>query len=148
MEIILMERVANLGDLGDVVKVRAGYARNFLIPKGKAQRVTTANLELFAQRRAELEQAQQARRAAAEGLKEKLEGLTVRIARKAGEDGRLFGSVSNFDIRDELANQGFDIERSAVRMPLGPLKATGDYPVEVAILSDVVTTINVSVVPE
>ena len=148
MEIILMERVANLGDLGDVVKVRAGYARNFLIPKGKAQRVTAANLALFAQRRAELEQAQQARRAAAEGLKEKLEGLTVRIARKAGEDGRLFGSVSNFDISDELANQGFDIERSAVRMPLGPLKATGDYPVEVAILSDVVTTINVSVVPE
>ncbi|CAG0993958.1 50S ribosomal protein L9 [Anaerolineae bacterium] len=148
MEIILMERVANLGDLGDVVKVRAGYARNFLIPKGKAQRVTAANLELFAQRRAELEQAQQARRAAAEGLKEKLEGLTVRIVRKAGEDGRLFGSVSNFDISDELANQGFDVERSAVRMPLGPLKATGDYPVEVAILSDVVTTINVSVVPE
>ena len=148
MEIILMERVANLGDLGDVVKVRAGYARNFLIPKGKAQRVTAANLELFAQRRAELEQAQQARRAEAAGIKEKLEGITVRIARKAGEDGRLFGSVSNFDISDELANQGFDIERSAVRMPLGPLKATGDYPVEVAILSDVVTTINVSVVPE
>lgn len=145
MQIILLEKVVNLGTLGDVVKVKDGYARNYLIPQGKAKRATEANKAEFEAKRAELERVQAEKLAAAEVLAEKLGGLMVQVTRKAGMDGRLFGSVTNADVAEALASQGFTIERSAVRMPNGPIKQVGDTPVEVALHSDVVTTITVSV---
>ncbi len=140
MQIILLEKVVNLGNLGDVVKVKDGYARNFLIPNGKAKRATTSALAEFAERRAELEKL-----AAAQAIGEKLNGLVVEIARKAGVDGRLFGSVVNFDIADALAAKGFKVEKSDVRMPTGPLKTIGEFPLEVGLHTDVVVGIVVNV---
>ena len=125
MQVILMEKVVNLGGLGDIVKVKDGYARNFLIPQGKAKRATEQNRQVFEAKRAELERAQGEKLAAAQGLATKLEGLSLQIARKAGVDGRLFGSVGNADIADALAAQGIEIEKSAVRLPLGPMKQVG-----------------------
>ncbi|MBS1985765.1 MAG: 50S ribosomal protein L9 [Bdellovibrionales bacterium] len=148
MQIILLEKVANLGTLGDVVKVKDGYARNFLIPQGMAKRATEANMAEFEARRAELERALAAKLADAQGLATKLEGLTVQLTRKAGMDGRLFGSVNNADVAEALSAQGHAIERSAIRMPDGPLKHIGDFPLEVALHSDVVVTITVSVLGE
>ncbi|CAM5271818.1 50S ribosomal protein L9 [Thauera mechernichensis] len=148
MQIILLEKVVNLGGLGDVVKVKDGYARNFLIPQGKAKRATQANLAEFEARRAELERAQAEKLAAAQALAAKLEGVSVQVARKAGMDGRLFGSVGNADIADGLVAQGFEIERSAVRLPDGPLKQVGDVQVEVSLHADVLATITVTVVGE
>jgi len=148
MQIILLEKVGKLGNLGDVVKVKDGYARNFLIPQGKAKRATAANMAEFEARRAELEKAQQEKLAAAQALAEKLEGLMVQITRNAGMDGRLFGSVTNADVSEALAAQGFDIERSTIRMPDGPLKAVGDVQLEIGLHADVVTTITVSVLGE
>ncbi|THF60591.1 50S ribosomal protein L9 [Pseudothauera nasutitermitis] len=145
MQIILLEKVVNLGALGDVVKVKDGYARNYLIPQGKAKRANAANLAEFEARRVELERAQAEKLGSAQELAGKLEGLLVQITRKAGMDGRLFGSVTNADVAEALAAQGFEIERSAIRMPDGPLKLVGDFPLEVALHSDVVTTITVSV---
>ena len=148
MQIILLEKVVNLGGLGDVVKVRDGYARNFLIPQGKAKRATKDNLAEFEQRRAELEKAQAAQLADAQGKAEKLEGLAVQITQKAGVDGKLFGSVTNADIAEALKAQGFEVQKSAVRMPQGPLKNIGVHPLKVALHTDVVVTVNVTVVPE
>ena len=148
MQIILMEKVVNLGGLGDVVKVKDGYARNFLIPQGKAKRATEANRKVFEEKRAELEKAQAEKLAAAQAMGEKLSGTTVQITRKAGVDGRLFGSVSNFDIADALKAQGFDVERNALRLPDGPLKAVGDTHIEVVLHTDVVATVTVSVLGE
>lgn len=148
MQVILMERVLNLGNLGDVVKVRPGYARNFLIPQGKAKRVTPENMADFDKRRAELEAAQAQKLDGARELAAKLEGMVVTVTRKAGIDGRLFGSVTNIDITDALAAQGVTVERSTVRLPEGPLKQIGDNPVQVALHSDVVATITVTVVGE
>lgn len=148
MQVILMERVLNLGNLGDVVKVKPGYARNFLIPHGKAKRVTPENLADFEKRRAELEAAQAQKLDGARELAAKLEGMVVTVTRKAGIDGRLFGSVTNIDITDALAAQGVTVERSTVRLPEGPLKQIGDNPVQVALHSDVVATITVTVVGE
>jgi large subunit ribosomal protein L9 len=148
MQVILMERVLNLGNLGDVVKVRPGYARNFLIPQGKAKRVTPENMADFDKRRAELEAAQVQKLDGARELAAKLEGMVVTVTRKAGIDGRLFGSVTNIDITDALAAQGVTVERSTVRLPEGPLKQIGDNPVQVALHSDVVATITVTVVGE
>lgn len=148
MQIILLEKVVNLGGLGDVVKVKDGYARNFLIPQGKAKRATQANLAEFEARRAELERAQAEKLAAAQALAAKLEGVSVQVARKAGMDGRLFGSVGNADIAEGLVAQGFDIDRSAIRMPDGPLKQVGDTQLEVSLHADVLATITVSVVGE
>ncbi|MBT0964180.1 50S ribosomal protein L9 [Denitromonas iodatirespirans] len=145
MQIILLEKVGKLGGLGDVVKVKDGYARNFLIPQGKAKRATDANMAEFEARRAELEALQGEKLAAAQSLAEKLESLMVQITRKAGMDGRLFGSVTNADVAEALAAQGFEIERSAIRMPDGPLKQVGDVQLEVGLHADVVTTITVSV---
>ena len=148
MQIILLEKVANLGELGTVVKVRNGYARNFLIPQGKAKRATQVNLAEFEQRRAELEQVQ------AEHLKEaqekalRLDGLAVQVTQKAGVDGKLFGSVTNADIAEALQKQQFDIVKSAIRMPQGPLKSIGDHEIKVALHSDVVVTVNVTVLAE
>jgi large subunit ribosomal protein L9 len=148
MQIILMEKVVNLGGLGDIVKVKDGYARNFLIPTGKARRATEANRKLFEEKRAELEKAQADKLSGAAAQAEKLDGLMVQITRKAGVDGRLFGSVSNFDIADALVALGHTVERSAIRMPDGPLKAVGDTHLEVALHTDVIAKITVSVLGE
>ena len=148
MQVILMEKVANLGNLGDVVKVKDGYARNYLIPHGKAKRATEENLKAFETRRTELERAQAELLAKAQERGARLDGLTLRITQKAGVDGRLFGSVTNYDIVEALKSQGFDVERSQVRMPTGPLKQVGDYHLQIALHTDVVVTINISVLGE
>ena len=145
MQVILMEKVVNLGSLGDVVKVKDGFARNFLIPQGKAKRATPDNLKAFEVRRAELEKAQAEALAKAQERAAKLEGLAVQIAQKAGVDGRLFGSVTNSDISDALKAQGFDVPKAAIRMPAGPLKQIGDQQLKVALHTDVAVTITVSV---
>ena len=148
MQVILMEKVVNLGELGDVVKVKDGFARNFLIPQGKAKRATPDNLKAFESRRAELEKAQADALAKAQAQATKLEGLKVTITQKAGTDGRLFGSVTNYDIVEALGKLGHEIERSQIRMPQGPLKQAGEFPLQVALRSDVVSTITVAVVGE
>ena len=148
MQVILMEKVANLGGLGDVVKVKDGFARNFLIPQGKAKRATDENLKAFEARRAELEKAQAAALEQARERGAKLDGQALKIAQKAGVDGRLFGSVTNYDIVDALKAQGFEVERSQVRMPSGPLKQVGEYPLQIALHTDVVVTITVAVIGE
>jgi large subunit ribosomal protein L9 len=148
MQIILLEKIANVGNLGDVVKVRDGYARNFLIPQGKAKRATPANLAAIEERRAELEKAAAERLAQAQAQAEKLEGTTLRIAQKAGVDGRLFGSVTNADVVDALKAQGIDVEKSMVRMPSGPLKQVGEHPVSVVLHTDVTAHVTVAVVGE
>ena len=148
MQVILMEKVANLGNLGDVVKVKDGFARNFLIPQGKAKRATEANLKAFESRRAELEKAQNEQLAQATERGNKLNGLTVQVAQKAGPDGRLFGSVTNYDIVEALKKHGHEVERAQIRMPQGPLKQVGDYPIQVALHTDVAVTITVSVLGE
>jgi large subunit ribosomal protein L9 len=148
MQIILLEKVLNLGNLGDVVKVKDGYARNYLIPQGKAKRATATNLAEFEKRRAELEKVQAEALAGAQAAAAKLEGLMLQITAKAGVDGRLFGSVTNHDIVEALEAQGHVIEKGAVRMPEGPLKQVGDYPLVVALHSDVHATITVSVLGE
>jgi large subunit ribosomal protein L9 len=148
MQVILMEKVANLGNLGDVVKVKDGYARNFLIPKGKAKRATDDNLKAFEVRRAELEKAQAAALAQAQERGAKLDGLVLKVLQKAGVDGRLFGSVTNYDIVEALKAQGIEVERASVRMPAGALKQVGEYPLQIALHTDVVVTITVSVTGE
>lgn len=148
MEVILMEKVVNLGNLGDVVKVKDGYARNYLIPQGKAKRATKANIEAFAARKAELERLAAERLAAAQARAEKLAGFVLTIAQKAGVDGRLFGSVTNVDIAEALQAQGFDVVRAEVRMPEGPFKMVGEYEVTLALHSDVEVPIKVCVVAE
>ena len=148
MQIILMEKVVNLGGLGDIVKVKDGYARNFLIPQGKARRATPANMAEFEKKRAELEAAEKAALAVAQEQGAKLDGLMVQVTQKAGVDGRLFGSVTNHDIVDALKAQGFEVERAAVRLPQGPLKMIGDHQVAIALNSDVVVNITISVLGE
>ena len=148
MQIILLDKVVNLGSLGDVVKVKDGYARNFLIPQGKAKRANAANLAEFEARRAELERLAAEQLAAAQAQGEKLEGLAVTVSRKAGVDGRLFGSVTNADIAEALKAHGFALEKSAVRMPEGPLKVVGETQLVVALHTDVTATITVTVVGE
>lgn len=148
MQIILMDKVVNLGGLGDVVKVKDGYARNFLIPQGKAKRANAANLAEFEARRAELERLAAEQLAAAQAEGEKLEGTAVTISRKAGVDGRLFGSVTNADVAEALKAKGFAVEKSAVRMPEGPLKVVGETQLVVSLHTDVTATINVAVVGE
>ena len=146
MQIILLEKIANVGNLGDVVKVKDGYARNFLIPQGKAKRATPENLKAIEARRAELEKAAGEKLAAAQALAEKMEGSVLRITQKAGVDGRLFGSVTNADIVEALKAQGVEIEKAMVRMPASPLKQVGDHPVSVAMHTDVSANITVTVV--
>ncbi len=148
MQIILLEKLANLGELGEVVKVKEGYARNFLIPHGKAKRATQANIAEFEKRRTELESAQAVALAAAQERAAKLDGLLVQITQKAGVDGKLFGSVTNIDIAEALKAQGFEVPRAAIRMPEGPLKQVGDQPIKIALHTDVIVTITVSVLGE
>jgi large subunit ribosomal protein L9 len=148
MQVILLEKVVNVGNLGDVVKVKDGYARNFLIPQKMARRATQAAVAEFEVKRAELEKAAAEKLGAAQGQGEKLNGMTITIAQKAGVDGRLFGSVTNFDIAEALSKQGFAVEKANVRLPTGPLKTTGEHPVAVALHTDVVVDVTVAVVGE
>ncbi|MGI4848693.1 MAG: 50S ribosomal protein L9 [Janthinobacterium lividum] len=148
MQIILLEKVVNLGNLGEVVRVKDGYARNFLIPNRMARRATAAAVAEFEVKRAELEKIAAEKLAASQAQGEKLSGLTVQISQKAGVDGRLFGSVTNADIAEALTKQGFPVEKAQVRLPTGPLKTTGDHPVSVALHTDVVVEVTVAVLGE
>ena len=148
MQIILLEKVINVGDLGEVVKVKQGYARNYLIPQGKAKRATPENIKMLEEKRAELESVAAQRLAKAQELAAKIEGMQLRIAQKAGVDGRLFGSVTNVDIVEALKVQGVEVEKSMIRMPSGPLKQVGEYPVTVVLHTDVTAHINVAVQPD
>ena len=148
MQIILLEKVINLGNLGDIVKVKDGYARNFLIPQKKAKRATPAAMAEFEARRAELEKAAAEKLAAAQGVADKMNGTAVTVARKAGMDGRLFGSVGNADVAEALKLAGFDVDKAAVRMPDGPLKTIGEFPLDIALHTDVLANISVKVVAE
>jgi large subunit ribosomal protein L9 len=145
MQIILLEKVVNVGDLGEVVKVKQGYARNFLIPQGKAKRATPENLKLLEEKRSELEKAAGEKLAKAQAEAEKLEGVTIQVTQKAGVDGRLFGSVTNVDVVEALQGLGHTVEKSMVRMPEGPLKQVGDFPLTIALHTDVAAHITVSV---
>ena len=145
MQIILLEKVVNVGDLGEVVKVKQGYARNFLIPQGKAKRATPENLKLLEEKRSELEKAAGEKLAKAQAQAEKLEGVTIQVTQKAGVDGRLFGSVTNVDVVEALQGLGHTVEKSMVRMPEGPLKHVGDFPLTIALHTDVAAHIMVSV---
>ena len=148
MQIILFEKVANLGNLGEVVRVKDGYARNFLIPSGAARRATDKAVKEFEVKRAELEKAAAAKLAASQAEAEKLSGKAVSITQKAGVDGRLFGSVTNHDIAAALSKAGFEVVKSQVRLPNGPLKTVGEHPVTVALHTDVLVDVNVMVVGE
>ncbi|MFM2397456.1 MAG: ribosomal protein [Pseudomonadota bacterium] len=148
MQVILMEKVVNLGQLGDVVKVKNGYGRNFLIPQGKAKRATANNIAEFAARRVELEAADQAKLADAQARGDKLNGLAVQISQKAGVDGKLFGSVTNADIATAIEAQGFTVDKSQVRMPEGHLKQTGAYTMSIVLHPDVAAEVTVTVVGE
>ena len=149
MQVILMEKVVNLGGLGDVVKVKDGFARNFLIPQGKAKRATQANLKEFENRRADLEKKANEQLTSAQDRAAKLEGVKLEVAQKAGVDGRLFGSVTNADIAEGLTKQtGVQVKKAEVRMPTGPLKHVGEFPVVVALHSDVLANIVVHVSAE
>jgi large subunit ribosomal protein L9 len=148
MQVILLEKIVNLGQLGDVVKVKEGYARNFLIPQGKARRATETAIKEFEARRADLEMAQADKLAAAQSVQEKMGGAKVQVTAKAGVDGRLFGSITNYDIAEALVKQGFNVNKSQVRMPQGPLKLVGDHPLTVTLHSDVTAEITVTVVGE
>ena len=148
MQVILLDKVVNLGNLGEIVKVKDGYARNFLIPSGRARRATETAKKEFEVRRAELEKAAAAKLAEAQAQGEKLGGTTVKLTQKAGVDGRLFGSVTNHDVAEELNKQGFAVAKAQVRMPNGPLKLVGDYTVNVSLHTDVVVDVTVTVLGE
>ena len=148
MEIILMDKVTNLGNLGDVVKVKDGFARNYLIPQKMAKRATKANMEAFAEKKAELERVAAEKLAAAQARAEKLSDYALVISQKAGVDGRLFGSVGNVDIAEALQAQGFEVSKSEVRLPEGPFKAIGEYDVTLGLHADVTVDIKVAVQPE
>ncbi len=148
MQIILLDKVVNLGNLGEIVKVKDGYARNFLIPSGRARRATASNKAEFEAKRAELEKTAAAKLAEMRAQGEKLGGITIKLTQKAGVDGRLFGSVTNHDISAELTKQGFAVAKSQIRMPNGPLKTVGDHPVTVALHTDVAVDISVTVYGE
>jgi large subunit ribosomal protein L9 len=148
MQVILLEKVVNLGNLGDIVKVKDGYARNFLIPNKHARRATKDALAEFEVRRSELEKVAAEKLATAQAQGEKLAGSTVQIAQKAGVDGRLFGSVTNADIAEALVKQGFAVEKAQVRLPEGPLKLVGDHSVQISLHTDVLVDVTVSVLGE
>ena len=148
MQIILMDKVVNLGNLGEIVKVKDGYARNFLIPAGRARRATASAKAEFEAKRAELEKAAAAKLAESQALGEKLAGSTIKLTQKAGVDGRLFGSVTNFDVAEELVRQGYKVVKAQVRMPNGPIKLVGDSTVSVSLHTDVLVEITVTVYGE
>jgi large subunit ribosomal protein L9 len=146
MQVILLEKVINVGDLGEVVKVKPGFARNFLIPQGKAKRATPENLVLLEEKRAELEKIAADKLARAQEAATNLEGVAIQITQKAGVDGRLFGSVTNVDIVEALQAKGHTVEKAMIRMPAGPLKQVGEYPLTIALQTDVLAQITVTVI--
>ncbi|MFT6591458.1 MAG: large subunit ribosomal protein L9 [Rhodoferax sp.] len=148
MQIILLDKVVNLGNLGDIVRVKDGYARNFLIPYGRARRATESAKQQFEVKRADLEKAAALKLTESQALGEKLAGTTIKLAQKAGVDGRLFGSVTNADIADELTKNGYRVSKSQIRMPNGPIKVVSDSTVSVALHTDVHVDITVSVYGE
>lgn len=148
MQVILLEKVVNLGNLGEVVRVKDGFARNFLIPQRMARRATTSAVAEFEAKRAELEKSAAVKLAASQTQGEKLSGMTVQISQKSGVDGRLFGSVTNSDIAEALSKQGFPVEKAQVRLPQGPLKIVGDHAISVALHTDVIVEVTVSVLGE
>ncbi len=148
MEVILLEKVYKLGDLGDKVKVKPGYGRNYLIPSGKAVSATRENVAMFEERKAELEKQQQEALAAATARAETLKDVSVTISRKAGSEGKLFGSVGTIDIAEAVVATGVELEKHEIRLPEGPVRSTGDYEFDVQLHADVMTTIKVTVVPE
>ena len=148
MEVILLQKVENLGNLGDKVKVRSGYGRNYLIPKGKAKPATAENIKLFEERRAELEKAAAEVAAAAEARKAQLEGLTVTVNAKAGDEGKLFGSIGTGDLAEAITQAGVAVERQEVRLPQGPIRAVGEYEIELHLHTDVNATVKVVIAPE
>lgn len=148
MQVILLDKVPNVGNLGEIAKVKDGFARNYLIPTGRARRATEANKAEFEAKRAELEKAAAAKLAESQAQGEKLAGTTVKLTQKAGVDGRLFGSVTNADVAEELAKQGYKVAKAQVRMPNGPIKAVGDSAVSVQLHTDVVVEITVTVYGE
>src|SRR3954467_2442628 len=148
MQVILLEKVVNLGGLGDVVKVKDGYARNYLLPQGKAKRATPQNLAEFEKKRGELERAQNEALVSAQDKGAKLDGLMLQITQKAGVDGRLFGSVTNYDIAEALKQQNVEVERAMIGLPQGPLKRVGDHQGAIALHSGVVVHVTVSVLGE
>ena len=148
MQIILLDKVVNLGNLGEIVRVKDGYARNFLIPSGRARRATASAKQEFEVKRAELEKAAAAKLAESQAMGEKLAGTTCKLTQKAGVDGRLFGSVTNADIAEELTRNGFKVTKAQIRMPNGPIKIVSDSTVSVALHTDVVVDITVSVYGE
>lgn len=148
MQIILLDQVQNLGRLGDIVKVKEGYARNCLIPQGKAKRATESNIAEFENRRAELEAQQETVLTEAKQRSAKVDGLSLQITQKAGIDGRLFGSVTHYDIAAALLAGGHEVPKSIIQMPGGPLKQLGDYPITIYFHADAIATINVSVIGE
>jgi len=148
MQIILLDKVTKLGNLGEVVRVKDGYARNFLIPQKMARRATTSAIAEFETRRADLEKIASDKLVAAQAQGEKLAGMTVQILQKSGVDGRLFGSVTNADIAEALTKQGFAVEKSQIRLPQGPFKTVGDHPLSIALHADVVVDVTISVLGE
>jgi large subunit ribosomal protein L9 len=148
MQVILMEKIHNLGQLGEVVKVKQGFARNFLIPQGKAKRATPENIAEFEKRRTDLEAGQAKALAEATDRAAKLDGLMIQVTQKAGVDGRLFGSVTNYDIAQALKAQGHDVSKSMIRLPNGPLKQVGDHSIVIDLHADVTAKITVSVLGE
>jgi large subunit ribosomal protein L9 len=148
MEIILLEKIENLGAMGDRVKVRPGYGRNYLVPKGKAKPATPENIAAFEAMRADLEQAAAEALAAAEARRDKLEGMSITIAANAGDEGKLFGSVGTADIADAITAQGVEVDRHEVRLPNGVFRQTGEYDVQVHLHSDVNATIKLDITPE
>ncbi|MFL1404139.1 50S ribosomal protein L9 [Marinobacter sp. M1N3S26] len=148
MEVILLEKVANLGSLGDKVKVKAGYGRNFLLPYGKAVAATEENLKAFEERRAELEKAAADKQAAAQSRAEALEGQSFTISSKAGDEGKLFGSIGVRDIADAITAAGTEVEKSEVRLPEGPIRVTGEYEIELQLHTDVTVTVQLAVVAD
>jgi large subunit ribosomal protein L9 len=148
MQVILMEKVHNLGQLGDIVKVKQGFARNYLIPQGKAKRATDKAIAEFQQRRVELEAQQNKALSDSQARAGRLEGLMIQVTQKAGVDGRLFGSVTNYDIAEALKAQGHEVTKAMVRLPQGPLKQVGDYHITLDLHADVTATITVSVLGE
>lgn len=148
MEVILLEKVANLGSLGDKVKVKSGYGRNFLLPYGKAVAATDENTKAFEERRAELEKAASEKLATAQSRAETLEGQSFTISSKAGDEGKLFGSIGVRDIADAITAGGTDVEKSEVRLPEGPLRATGEYEIELQLHSDVAVTVQLAIVAD
>lgn len=148
MQVILLERIANLGNLGEVVKVKSGFGRNFLIPQGKAKPATKDNIAEVEQRRAELEAVFAAQLAAAQQRAEQLNGLAVTLAAKAGDEGKLFGSIGTRDIAEAIVKAGVEVQKSEVLLPNGPLRNTGEYDVAVRVHADVEATIKLAIVAE